>query len=380
MPNPEDKVDIGYFSLTEGKWIKLSDSKAFNWQQGSMLQWIGPDFNSKMIFNDAFNGHFVSRIIDINTGKERVLPKAIYALDPNGKYSISLNFERSYFTRAYSYASIVDTKWDTNIPPNDGVLKIDLQSGETNTIIKLADLIDIGLIKNDEVNSHWIEHIMLNPAGNRFAFYHRYGSADYYDTELLTSDTNGNDIWKHPIKEGDELSHLTWLDNENYLVTASFGNKLKNAWKTKPFKKNKISIPIALYRKLLKPLVPRKIARGTLDSYKYYVITRDKIGIQGKIMPMYLKQDGHPSYSQNKRFLLSDTYADNDGFRSLLLCDLKKEKVHQLGKFFSPFNNCGWRADLHPRFSPDEKYIIIDSAHNGHHQILVLLLDWNKVV
>ena len=58
--------------------------------------------------------------------------------------------------------------------------------------------------------------------------------------------------------------------------------------------------------------------------------------------------------------------------------DVMSKKTIQLGQFFSTFNSCGWRADLHPRFSHDEKYIIIDSSTHGHHQMYVLKINWEK--
>src|SRR6056297_3517595 len=68
LPKEDDIVDIGYFSLSDDKWFKLGKSYAFNWQQGSMLQWLGPDFNTEFIYNDVEGKNFVSRIVNIKTG------------------------------------------------------------------------------------------------------------------------------------------------------------------------------------------------------------------------------------------------------------------------------------------------------------------------
>ncbi|MCG8702364.1 MAG: hypothetical protein MI922_30210, partial [Bacteroidales bacterium] len=94
-PSKDDIAEVGYFNLKDGSWIKIAETKAFNWQQGSMLQWIGPDFNSKIIYNDADNNQFVSKMVDIKSYEFKKLPKAIYSIDPLGKFAISLHFERS---------------------------------------------------------------------------------------------------------------------------------------------------------------------------------------------------------------------------------------------------------------------------------------------
>lgn len=50
---------------------------------------------------------------------------------------------------------------------------------------------------------------------------------------------------------------------------------------------------------------------------------------------------------------------------------LKKE-VGALGRFYSTYNDCGYRADLYPRYSHDIKFSILDSANNKSRSILVM--------
>ena len=38
-----DRAEVGLFDLRDGSWRTLGSTAAFNWQQGSMLQWLGPD-------------------------------------------------------------------------------------------------------------------------------------------------------------------------------------------------------------------------------------------------------------------------------------------------------------------------------------------------
>ena len=202
---------------------------------------------------------------------------------------------------------------------------------------------------------------------------------DSFLTNLYTADINGKNIWKHPAKKGDQLAHLAWMDDNNYVITTSYGNKLKNAWQKKSSKDKKKPLFIWFYRKFMKPFMPVKIARIAMNTGIFYTLTKDKAGIISKLLPDQLNQDGHPGFTQNGRFMLTDTYADQEGYRHLLLCDLENDIITELGKFYSTYNNCGWRADLHPRFSPDENKVIIDSAHNGQHQMMVLEIKWDKL-
>jgi hypothetical protein len=81
-PRPEDVIKIGMVDLKEGdRWIELGDTRAWNWQQGSMLQWI-PGSKSEIIWNDRAGDRFVSHILDVKTRKRRTLPAPIYTLSP----------------------------------------------------------------------------------------------------------------------------------------------------------------------------------------------------------------------------------------------------------------------------------------------------------
>ena len=131
-----------------------------------------------------------------------------------------------------------------------------------------------------------------------------------------------------------------------------------------------------IYRSAIYPLLPQKVHEeiAVKSCYEEYI---DHQGKKKRYNHKLMFNDGHPSFSHDGRYMLSDTYALEDQYRYLYLYDLKKDSVKEIGKFFSPFNNCGYRSDLHPRFSPDEKKIVIDSAHNGRHGMLLIKIGEN---
>lgn len=377
LPKAYDKVEIGYFLLSDGSWNKLASTNAFNWQQGSMLQWLGPDFNNRIIFNDAdiTKNRYISRIINIITKEEKTIPHAIYGVHPSGNFSISLNFERCNFTRAYSYASIINEYWNKPIPHKDGIKKVNLVTGEAQTIIKLEDIIKFQPVTELDNTPHWFEHIMLNPSGSRFSFYHRYQLENGFATRAFTADHDGNNLWLHPNKSRENLSHLGWKNDSEYVLFTIPKSKLHANW-VRNSSKRKTKWYIKLYRKALKPFMPRIIVRSIPKPSSSYVLTRDQKDIINHINLEPKGMDGHPSFTRCERFMLSDTYADKDGYRNLILHDFKTNQTRLLGRFYSVYNNCSWRADLHPRFSPDEKSVLIDTNHQGTSQILMLKLDW----
>jgi Tol biopolymer transport system component len=80
-----------------------------------------------------------------------------------------------------------------------------------------------------------------------------------------------------------------------------------------------------------------------------------------------MTQDGHNTFSPDRRWLLNDTYPDKQNFRTLYLYDLQQGTRHDLAKLLAQPedfpNPC--RCDFHPRFSRDGQRVSIDSMHEG---------------
>jgi hypothetical protein len=93
-----------------------------------------------------------------------------------------------------------------------------------------------------------------------------------------------------------------------------------------------------------------------------------------------LTVDGHCSYSPDRRWVLTDTYPDKEGFRTLILFDPAQERRIDIGRFHGPTPPDGEiRCDLHPRWNRDGTQVCIDSIHeNGARQ--VYRLDVSRIV
>src|SRR3954463_14534924 len=67
-PKPDDEIRLGVIDLQDGdRWTEIGASRAWNWQQGCMLQWL-PGSTSQVIWNDRSDGRFISRILDVKSG------------------------------------------------------------------------------------------------------------------------------------------------------------------------------------------------------------------------------------------------------------------------------------------------------------------------
>ena len=51
VPSIENFAEIGFFDLSNNEFITIDKTNSFNWQQGCMLEWLGPSFDFKIIYN-----------------------------------------------------------------------------------------------------------------------------------------------------------------------------------------------------------------------------------------------------------------------------------------------------------------------------------------
>lgn len=375
-PTKDDSANIILINCETGEKEKIAYTKAWNWQQGCMLQWLGPDFNSRMIFNDRKSGKFISRIIDVKTRKEEEINSPIYDVDSSGKYALSISFEKLNNVReGYGYAGGETEKFRDNISENEGIYLIDLKTNKKRLIISLKDLYNYKHLFSMNNGKHWIDQPVFSPDGKRFCFLHRWDIGNgLFHTRFFTADINGKNL--HMFPDSGFYSHFCWKNNEEILmfcsVSESFGNVRKGDLKSKFL----LNIIRPVYRKI----VPRSIRKRAIPI-GYYLL-KDKTKEARKI-DIY-NDDGHPSFSPNEKYVITDTYPDSKGYRKLILYDWENDKNKILGEFYSipdkkylnkptkDFGNSPFRVDLHPRWDRKGERVCFDSIHEGKRGVYVV--------
>ena len=374
----EDILEIGWFSLEDGTWHPISLTHACNWQQGAMTQWLTIDGEQRIIFNDAQDGKYVSKIFNTDGTLYKTLPRAIYGINERDGFSITMNFERAYWCRAYHYEFLQDETLNIPVSPVDGIYRLEFASEEYRKIVKMDDILKMDYREEFNGAKHWVEHIMMNPSGTRFAFYHRFDTGAGYKTRCLITDVDGRNLLTIPDWERNSWSHLGWKNDDEFVLfginrkaMGSAVDTLTNNW----FGTFLREIYQKCFARLVSPQIHNKFVAGS--NYQRYSVKDGRTQKIGNYEKGLLVKDGHPSFSRDTRFMLTDTYEDESKYRHLLLYDTEKDVLHELGKFYSPINECGYRCDLHPRFACDDRLIVIDSAHSGRHQIVGLKIDLN---
>lgn len=332
QPTADDKLIIGMIDRQDNnKFVKIGENHAWCWQQGCMLQWLNDQSGTKVIYNDREGDHFVARIVDVFTGKKQTISRPIYCLSPDGRYALSVNFSRLDKERpGYGYAGIPDIHEGVGHPDNDGVWLIDLKTNTSKLIISVDQMVKNfnRPIMNNVAN--WFNHLLFSPDSKRFGFFHRWRAGDnWHQTHMFTANIDGSDIY--PLNLEDMTSHYTWFDNDKIIT---FANHHSSGW-------------------------------------DYYEFT-DQSDVVRQVGPEALHgQDGHCSYSLDKKWMLTDTYPDKEANeRGLYLLNNESRELFELGEFYAnPNLPTPVRCDLHPRWSRDCRTVCIDSIHEGFRAI-----------
>jgi hypothetical protein len=338
-PTADDVIEVGMIDLEDrDRWIPLGKSRAWNWQQGCMLQWI-PGTESKVIWNDREKDRFVSHILDVKTGDKRLVTSPIYALSPNGTEAVSCDFARVADVRpGYGYAGIRDRFFYDMAPVGSGITHVDLETGKEKLILSHREIASIGeVVQNRPDSKHHAYHLLCSPDGKRFILLHRWTVPnDGRLTRLMTAAMDGTDL-RIVIPNG-YASHFIWRD-ATHILAQSKGWLGNDNWGNFLFEDKPSGIV-------------EEIGKDVLDAY------------------------GHFTYLRNNQWILSDTYPKGAGrIQTPHLYEIKTNRRIDLGHFHSPANYTGeWRVDNHPRLSRDGRLVCIDAPH-AHHGRQIHLID-----
>ena len=374
-PRSDDVAAVGLIDTADGNaWRGLGETTAWNWQQGTMLQWLPEAPDREIVYNVREGDRFGAVVRDVLSGEYRVLPRPVYALNPAGGSALSDNFARLAHSRpGYGYApgrsasealsldfarlrkarpvcgyvGTSESLVENPAPDDDGIYRMDLRTGECRLILSLAQAAALRLRPDMEGAFHWINHIQYNTDGTRFAFLHRWkgpATGRRWFTRLVSANPEGSDL--RVLADEDMVSHYDWRDPDRLLAWA----------RREPF--------------------------GT----RYLLLSDDGSGKAEVVGEGVLTCDGHCSYSPDRRWILTDTYPDReDNKRTLILFRPEDSRRVDVGRFYAPPGLTGEiRCDLHPRWSRvvratsstrpgrDGRMVCFDSAHEGTRQMYVM--------
>lgn len=337
--SPREKADILIIDTEKkendsSRVKKIAETSAWNVQQACMLQWLGPDFSSRILYNDFRDGKYVSVILTLATMEEKVISAPVYSVSQDGKFALTLDFSRLYELRpGYGYYNVPEPTKGIALPDTTAIWYVNLETGEVTECLKYTDFAKFKPRPEmkEEGSVHKVNHIMISPNGKRFMVLYRWFCGQRKYTRLITCNVDGTDMYV--LSDDDMVSHCYWKDDNTILA---FENK-------------------------------KKTGPG------YYLMT-DKTENYTHCWSQFTN-DGHPSYSPDRSLIVTDSYPDRARIASINIMDgneLKQENT-TIAKVFAPFKyDNDTRCDLHPRWNHSGDKICFDSVFEGHRGLYIV--------
>lgn len=329
----DEAVEIVAVNHSEQQVTVFGETLTWNWQQGAMAQWVPGTDQSVAAYNSVQDGCLGAVFFELDHLGSRFIPWPIQTMHPDGNVYLALNYKLLHRLRPeYGYAPDV-SNFSSDMPlDKEGFWRMDLIAGDADLIISLEQLCNTHPRIEFAHSEHKVNHAMYSPKGSRFVFMHRWFGPEGKNSRLYVAESTGENL--RLLLDDRMVSHYCWRDEDHVLAWA-----------------RKREAGDHYYLINVHDGTWEIIGEGVLDQYG----------------------DGHPSYSPDRRWIITDTYPDKARQRRLLLFDTETDDLTEVGRFFAPWRfDGGTRCDLHPRWSPDGTMISIDSAHEGIRRSYVL--------
>jgi hypothetical protein len=380
LPVGSDTLEIGFFRFKESnKFNYLTETNAWNWQQGCMLQWIPNSDDNKIIYNDVHLGKFVSVVFDLESDTKTYLDMAYYALSHDGLFAFCVDNEHHYWCRkGYHYEGVINKDKGNPNFHGDGIWRIEIASGLISKIVSVDHLIQYK--KKDSMDGaiHFIDSVQVSPDDTRVLFFHRWISPESgaMYTRMYTSDTDGKNLFL--LNDGGRMTHVCWRNSTQILGWGAGDNNFS--------KKRNNSF---LKRFLFDPFMPvyRRITASNFSFIKQfkkivtgdsYLLFHDQVDGSTPLNHQALSDDGHPSFSPvNSNMLVSDRYPDlTSGDQLLFVYDFNNQEFAKHSKIVHDleFINTPMRSDLHPKWSNCGEFVSVDVLQDNHRSIKIFQL------
>lgn len=330
----KDEAEVCIYNLFTQEITPVTKTRAWCWQQGCRARWID---NNTILINNEKDGKYISEVWDIlKQQKICEYSKAFYDVfkDDNNsiRYGLALDFSRLQTMRpGYGYSWIADISASIHAP-NDGIQKFDFSTGTISDIIDIKELSKE--VNSNEYDYHYINHISISPDGKKFMFFHVWApdNRTMWKMRLMVMDLiKGKYIC---LDNENIISHYCWIDDDKLLVTI-----LKN---------------------------------GEHCFYVYNLHNCERVIIENDS----LIQDGHPTLLKERDAIMVDTYPLKNCIQKIFKASLFKNSYEEIFQVFSdPRMFIERRCDLHPRITPNNKIITMDSTFiDGVRKVIILWL------
>lgn len=334
MPTGSESAEIGWIEISSGRFCPLAETLAWNFQLGSMLQWLD---ENRVIYNTRKNDAFVARVHSLVDDSIRDLPSTFFAIAPSGGEVLGFDMARGAAVNpGYCYTGTNYPLFDRSAPEGEGIVCMDTSSGASRLLASYKELADRFAGPSWQREPVMIGRILYNADGSRAVFSFRFWMKETrqrHTVLIVLSPRTG--AMAQLLPNHWSPAHFDWLGKDHLLVWCQ----------------------------------PEEgsAARFHLVS----CIGEAPVPIAGSKLTV----DGHVAFCRQGSAILTDTFRQKDGNQHLMLYERETDQLTHLARFPAPSRPTDLRCDLHPCLSRDERLLAVDSFHEPFRGIYAARLE-----
>ena len=333
MPMPGEAADVVLIDTENGNRIeKIDETRAWNFQQGTMFYWNPQAASRELIFNDRDpNTQKVFTVVYDVEARKRVrefrfddTPFGNSGVAQQGGYFLGLNYGRMARLRPVTgYPGAFDWNPTEAAPANDGVFLVDMASGKKRLLVSFEQLARAADTKGHEL---FINHTLWSRDDRCIYFYVRgqFGNREQQVNIPISVRPDGTELSSHQYLGG----HPEWVDgtriigsSRDKMVVYDVDEKriVETIGGPETFPKVGGDVALSPDKKWL-------VVGDRKGAENFYVIfcraDRARVQTRGFAHPGYtsgnLRVDGSPCWNRSSNAFLFPAIAD-DGTRQLFL-------------------------------------------------------------
>ena len=211
LPDVTEPADVVLIDTVQhDRVIKLTETRAWNPQQGTMFYWNPEAPETQFFFNDRDpeSGRVFCVLFDISKpeGRQRVrefrfenTPFGNSGVAQQGGAFLGINYGRlDWLRRVTGYKGAYDWSRRVKHPDYDGIFRVDTETGQARLLVSFKTLAEYLLPQNPliEETALFINHTLWNREGDRIFFFVRgnFGQRERRINASFVMDADGKNL------------------------------------------------------------------------------------------------------------------------------------------------------------------------------------------
>lgn len=235
MPIAKDAADIVLIdTANQHRVSKVEQTRAWNFQQGTMFYWHPTKSETQFFFNDRdLHTNQIYTVLFDMASRRRVreyrfedVPVANGGVAPTGEFFLAINYARMARLRPVTgYPETVDQTSLERAPSNDGIFRVDIDTGQRQLLVSFRQLRDLVANRYEAVDDveFYINHSLCSRDARWVYFFARgkLGKQRLFVDVPCSVRTDGRDLRLHTYIGG----HPEW-DSGTRVIGARDGKQV----------------------------------------------------------------------------------------------------------------------------------------------------------